>query len=576
MINPVLLLSDNPRFENIFQTGSCFVCFILAMMEYLTCSGSASNLLASFEEEDIPTTPPPPSNNNNSQRGQVHVVDQQPQENRRPVDQQQQEDQQQDVYSSFSSIPGVVDSSCSETSAEFSQRRIVLNQKGQQQQTASAIPPVADPYHQPNNLTTTRSGETSPSTVCRSRKLSTGIVSTQETSQLNQYQSAVLAGRPTVCLPKLPSKAPLTATPVTPEQTKLKPKMGVFSTSHRAQVVPEAPRSVPPRPPPKAPSVGVNGGAAVAPFTEKEVTTTKEKTRERGTTTNQQKGHRSNEFSLPKPQRNPIHRCQSDPLDHDDYQSFRNQPSPLRLEAWSEPAAETFNVRSKSYLHDRVKQPSEVSAFRLLAVDIVKCSSTPIYEGVCAHPTERVQLALQRERASGNKSSELPPFVFAINLVVPGTTAYHQVSYWAIDDMEEINHQTTPFGKVMNEFIYGNSDDFRDKTFKLIPKIVDGNLIVRKAVGSKPTILGRKLKQYYIRSERYFELIIDIASDPVAQRIVKLALGYAKSIVVDMMFIVEGTTLDTLPERIFGGVRLKNLDFKEKDGNRIVDPIKKT
>jgi hypothetical protein len=238
------------------------------------------------------------------------------------------------------------------------------------------------------------------------------------------------------------------------------------------------------------------------------------------------------------------------------------------LEAWSEPAAETFQVRGSNYLKDRAKVPSQESAFRLLTVDLVQADK-PIYTGLCAHPQERIQQALKRERKTGVK--ELPPFVFAVNLCVPGEKTYHQVSYFGIDNMDEIKHPSTPFGRLMNQFIFGESDEFRLKTFKLIPRIVEGNFVVRKAVGSKPTILGRKFKHYFIRGPNYFEIIVDIASDPVAQRIVKLVLGYTKTLVVDMMFLLEGVEEQYLPERAFGGVRLKNIDFKEKDGKRMTE-----
>jgi hypothetical protein len=271
--------------------------------------------------------------------------------------------------------------------------------------------------------------------------------------------------------------------------------------------------------------------------------------------------------NLPKPRR--LHRAKSVPPEADQSFRFKNEPSPLRLEAWSEPAAEAFNVRGPNYLKDRKKNPSQESAFRLLAVDLINCEK-PIYGGLCAHPNERVQQAFKRERETGVK--ELPPFIFAVNLCLPGACIYHEVAYFGIDNMEEIEQGTTPFGRLMNKFIFGDSDEFRNKSFKLIPRIVEGNYVVRKAVGSKPSILGRKIKQYYIRGDRYFEIIVDIASDPVAQRIVKLVLGYTKTMVVDMMFILEGTDEATLPERIFGGVQMKNIDFRGKDGKRSVLP----
>ena len=41
--------------------------------------------------------------------------------------------------------------------------------------------------------------------------------------------------------------------------------------------------------------------------------------------------------------------------------------------------------------------------------------------------------------------------------------------------------------------------------FKLIPTVVEGPYIVRKAVGNKPALLGRKLNQRYFRGSGYVE-----------------------------------------------------------------------
>jgi hypothetical protein len=261
-------------------------------------------------------------------------------------------------------------------------------------------------------------------------------------------------------------------------------------------------------------------------------------------------------------------------------QQFCLDPPPLRLNAWAEPPAKSYDVRSKRYMTNKTKQPSVESAFKLIAVDLIN-AETPIYSGMCANPNERIQKALQRERETG--VHELPEFVFAVNLCIPAQTVYHAVFYFGADKdcMDEIKQGMTPFGRLMKQFIYGNSDEYRNKTFKLIPRIVEGTYVVRKAVGSKPAILGKKIKQYYVRDNttgggdnnpRYFEVIVDIASDPVAKRITKLCLGYIKTIVVDMMFALEGHDESTLPERIFGGARIKNLDFKMMDGKRTVVP----
>jgi hypothetical protein len=263
-----------------------------------------------------------------------------------------------------------------------------------------------------------------------------------------------------------------------------------------------------------------------------------------------------------------LRRSQTEPMERHPT-TYRFVPPPLRTQAWSEPSAETFNVRGKSYMNDRIKVPSQPSAFRLFAVDLVN-TEEPIYSGMCAHPQERIQQALQRELESDVR--ELPDFVFCVNLCVPGSVNYHCVYYFGADKaiMEEVRTGSTPFGRLMHKFLNGGSDDFRNRTFKLIPRIVEGNYIVRRAVGTKPSILGRKVKQYYIKTDRYMEVIIDIASDQIAQRVTKLCMGYLQFITVDMMFLLEGTEEGELPERIFGGARLNGVDFKEQDGKRTV------
>lgn len=98
-------------------------------------------------------------------------------------------------------------------------------------------------------------------------------------------------------------------------------------------------------------------------------------------------------------------------------------------------------------------------------------------------------------------------------------------------------------------------------TFKLIPQIIVGNFLVRKAVGSTPAVLGKKLRQFYVRSDRFCEVILDCGSSPVATGVIRLSLGYAKTLVIDMGFLFEGHDDGTLPERIMGCVRIKKLDF---------------
>lgn len=121
-----------------------------------------------------------------------------------------------------------------------------------------------------------------------------------------------------------------------------------------------------------------------------------------------------------------------------------------------------------------------------------------------------------------------------IQLMVPGPPHFAFVAYFKPKD-ESILTSDTPFGRLAQPFFFGEDDDFRDEHFKLIPKVpihqsqcsvivsgvsqvVQGNFIVKNAVGAKPAILGKKLKQHYFRGNKYFELDVDIASSSVSPR----------------------------------------------------------
>lgn len=254
-------------------------------------------------------------------------------------------------------------------------------------------------------------------------------------------------------------------------------------------------------------------------------------------------------------------------------------PPPLRERFWCEPDASSFTVRSKSYIDNKKKEPSGPALFRLFAVDMVQVEKK-VMSGICAHPNERVQQCIAAEKA-GTPGSDMPPFIFCVNIFVPGKPAFHVAFYYAVDDRSLIdpksidpNSETTSpnpsFTKLATRFFFGKSDNFRDKTFKLIPRIAKGNFVVKKAVGSKPTLLGTKLKQHYIQNDRFMELIIDVGSDSIAKKVVSLSRGYAESLVVDMAFVFEGKGPSTLPEQVLGTVRLTKLDFCAK--YRILEP----
>lgn len=246
-------------------------------------------------------------------------------------------------------------------------------------------------------------------------------------------------------------------------------------------------------------------------------------------------------------------------------QSISSNPAPCNEEKWAEPEAKSFRVRGENYMIDRQKINAGNSLFRLLAVDIFKVEKQML-TGVCLHPEGRMQMALASEREAKAKGidTDLPPFVFVMNLSVRGPPSYNIVSFFGVENMDLIDGTNgTPSSKLSKEFFFGDSDEFRDKTFKMIPQIVEGNFVVRKAARTTPVILGKKLKQYYCKSERFCEVTVDMGSSSVANGAIRLCNGFSKSIVVDLAFLLESNDKSTLPEKILGCVRLKNMYLPE-------------
>ena len=244
-------------------------------------------------------------------------------------------------------------------------------------------------------------------------------------------------------------------------------------------------------------------------------------------------------------------------------------PPQLNLATWSAVNPVDYPVRSENYLQSRRKQAWKDAAMSLWAVDLVQ-TDKPL--SMCEHPNERFQTCLRQGTA--------PAFCFAVNICLPApkggakvSGAFYQfVAYFGVNDKSRLFDQGTPVGRLVSRFCHGEeSDTFRNETFKLIPKIVNGGgFVFRQAVGSKPVLLGQKVSQKYYRTQDYCEVLVDIASDPIAKRIVRMALGLAVHLTVDLSFCLEGKTVETLPEKLLGGFRVQGLNFAD-DGQRFVE-----
>ncbi|KAK4382652.1 protein ENHANCED DISEASE RESISTANCE 2-like [Sesamum angolense] len=145
------------------------------------------------------------------------------------------------------------------------------------------------------------------------------------------------------------------------------------------------------------------------------------------------------------------------------------------------------------------------------------------------------------------------PFVLVINLEVPARPNYSLVLYYAAD-------RPVKKDSLLGKFIDG-TDMFRDSRFKLIPSIVEGYWMVKRAVGTKACLLGKAVTCKYLRQDNFLEIDVDIGSSSVARGVISLVLGYVTSLVVDLAIVIEAKEEAELPEYILGTVRLNRVEL---------------
>lgn len=100
---------------------------------------------------------------------------------------------------------------------------------------------------------------------------------------------------------------------------------------------------------------------------------------------------------------------------------------------------------------------------------------------------------------------------------------------------------------------------FRDSRLKLIPSIVEGYWMVKRAVGTKACLLGKAVTCKYLRQDNFLEIDVDIGSSSVARGVINVVLGYVTSLVVDLAILIEAKEEAELPEYILGTVRLNRV-----------------
>lgn len=83
-------------------------------------------------------------------------------------------------------------------------------------------------------------------------------------------------------------------------------------------------------------------------------------------------------------------------------------------------------------------------------------------------------------------------------------------------------HSEIPGINSMFRFWTGN-DEYRNRSFKLFPRLCKSSWAIQAAVGKKPALIGnKKLELTYTRGENYFEIDIDLSSSSIATNILSM------------------------------------------------------
>ncbi|PQP97429.1 protein ENHANCED DISEASE RESISTANCE 2-like isoform X1 [Prunus yedoensis var. nudiflora] len=221
--------------------------------------------------------------------------------------------------------------------------------------------------------------------------------------------------------------------------------------------------------------------------------------------------------------------------------SLRNGKDEADTNCWTCPSGTGFMIRGKNYLKDNSKVMGGDPLLKLIAVDWFKVDKS--LDRDCTPSTE--------SSSGRSQAGKKLPFVLVINLQVPAKPNYSLALYYASD-------RPAKPGSLFAQFVDGN-DMFRDARFKLIPSIVEGYWMVKRAVGTKACLLGKAVTCKYFRQDNFLEIDVDIGSSSVARSVIGLVLGYVTSIVVDLAILIEAKEEAELPEYILGTVRLNRL-----------------
>jgi hypothetical protein len=234
----------------------------------------------------------------------------------------------------------------------------------------------------------------------------------------------------------------------------------------------------------------------------------------------------------------------------DDSQTL-SSPLPMHpnnggFSCWSCPDHKIFNVRGKTYLKDRIKHPSGPSPFKCRGVDM----------WLTDNPERNIS---RLPCVLGGKLGEEDTFL--VNFLLPFGNF---VMYFSVS-----NDMPDNVANVWKKFKSGDQL-YRDSRLKLLPVVVDGPWIVKKAVGNgtAPALLSQSipLQYYFTMGEKnkkdIYEVDVIISASRIAKGILNVVKSHTNKLTIALGIIIEATTEAELPEVVLCSSQLHSLDLE--------------
>ena len=224
-------------------------------------------------------------------------------------------------------------------------------------------------------------------------------------------------------------------------------------------------------------------------------------------------------------------------------------PSHQGISCWSRPDHNIFLVRGTTYLVDRIKVPSAPAVFQCRGVDVWITDNAERH--ISRHPSV-LGGDLDRENT------------FVVNFLLPFGNV---VAYFTVPPLEEMPANVA---NVWTKFIEGDQQ-YQDGKLKLLPVVVDGPWIVKKAVGpgTSPAMIGKDLPlQYYFTEpigniKGVYEVDILVTASRIARGILNVVKGHAKSLTIALAFIIEASEETELPETVLCAFQVHSLHLED-------------